>query len=411
MRIVYLNPCGQMGGAEISLVDLISSVRTAEPDWELHLVAGENGPLIDRVKDLGVETLVVPFPGALARLGDSGENPLATLAKGLIAAGATLQYALRLQRALSEIQPDLVHSNGFKMHVLGLWSSPSRTPVIWHVRDFVSSRAWMRRLLQFHARRCAAVVANSESVAEDVRTICGRSPETHCVYNAIDLQRYSPDGPKADLDSLSDLAPAPEGILRIGLIATLAHWKGHRVFLRALAQLPAGLNYRAYVIGGAIYQTSGSQQTLDELRALARELGIAERVGFTGFVGDTGSAMRALDVVVHASTEPEPFGRVVVEALACGRAVIYSAAGGTAELVTEHVDALGHRPGDDAGLAARIAELARDPQLRDRLGRAGRVTAEQRFDRRRLAGEIVPLYRRFAAPASGEMPEELAVSR
>ena len=91
--------------------------------------------------------------------------------------------------------------------------------------------------------------------------------------------------------------------------------------------------------------------------------------------------------------------------------MIYSSAGGAAELVTEGVDGLGHAPGDERALAARILELAGDPALRERLGRAGRITAEQRFERGRLAGEIIPLYRRIAVQSSAEPAEQLAVSR
>jgi len=411
MRILYLNPCGRMGGAELSLVDVMASIRAAEPNWELHLVIGENGPLVQRAQQLGVATTVVPFPRALARLGDSGQRALTVLWNGCKAVPAILLYALRLHRTCSAIQPDIIHTNGFKMHILALWARARRTPVIWHVRDYIGSRTWMRQLLRFHAGRCAAAIGNSKSVAADVEQVCGARFETLCVYNAIDLTEFSPVGERADLDSLSGLAPAADATLRIGLIATMAHWKGHGVFLRALAALPAGLSYRAYIVGGAIYQTDHSQQTLEELRALAAELGISERVGFTGYVRDTSSVMRALNIVVHASTAPEPFGRVVAEGLASGRAVIYSSAGGAAELVTEGVDGLGHAPGDERALAARILELAGDPALRERLGRAGRITAEQRFERGRLAGEIIPLYRRIAVQSSAEPAEQLAVSR
>jgi glycosyltransferase involved in cell wall biosynthesis len=225
--------------------------------------------------------------------------------------------------------------------------------------------------------------------------VCGPQLETLCVYNAIDLKRYSPMGEKTDLDSLAGLTPAFANTVRIGLAATLAHWKGHAVFLRALARLPKDLSYRAYVIGGPIYQTDNSQRTLDELRALAAELGIADRVGFTGYVADTASAIRALDILVHASTQPEPFGRVIAEGMACGRAVICSAAGGAAELIDDGMDALAHPPGDDAALAGRMAELVRDPELRARLGRVARITAERRFERSRLSEEVVPLYHRL----------------
>jgi glycosyltransferase involved in cell wall biosynthesis len=122
-------------------------------------------------------------------------------------------------------------------------------------------------------------------------------------------------------------------------------------------------------------------------------------VGFTGFVEEPAAAMRALDVVVHASTEPEPFGLVIVEALACGRALVASQAGGAAELFTPGETALGHPPGDAERLAAAIAALAADPELRARLGSAGRREMVRSFDRARLAVELVPIYRGVAAAA------------
>ena len=89
---------------------------------------------------------------------------------------------------------------------------------------------------------------------------------------------------------------------------------------------------------------------------------------------------------------PEPFGLVIVEAMATARAVVMSLAGGVAEIVTPGVDALGHVPGDVHGLAARITELAASPELRARLGRAARLTAARSFDRGRLARDLVPIY-------------------
>ena len=411
MRIVYLNPCGQMGGAELSLMDVLVSMRAAEPTWQFCLVLGEDGPMVDQARAAGVQVIVAPFPRALARLGDSGKGSLPALWSCMKAIVGTVLYARKLRRTLTELEPDIVHSNGFKMHILACWARPKNTPVIWHVRDYVSTRPLMKWLLHLSAGRCSAAIGNSLSVASDVQSVCGQQLETLCIYNAIDLERYSPVGEKMDLDSLAGLKPPPHGTVRVGLAATLAHWKGHAVFLRALARLPKDLPYRAYVIGGAIYQTENSQRTLDELRALGSELGIADKVGFTGYVTDTASAIRALDVLVHASTQPEPFGRVIAEGMASGRAVISSAAGGAAELISEGNDALAHPPGDDAVLAARIQELVLDPELRSRLARAGRITAERRFGRSRLPEELIPLYRKLSGHLALKPEPQLAVTQ
>jgi glycosyltransferase involved in cell wall biosynthesis len=319
--------------------------------------------------------------------------------KKLFRAGSpVIKYVAELRRVLHELRPDLVHTNGFKMHVIGARAlRTGSTPLVWHVRDYISPRPLMARLLRWHLKRCAAVVTNSRSVAEDVRRVCGDELKIYPVLDAIDLARFATAGERLDLDALSQLPAAEAGTLRIGLLATLARWKGHATFLRALSRLPPELKVRGYIIGGALYQTDGSQHSLEELRSEAERLGLAGRVGFTGFVEDAASAMRALDVVVHASTEPEPFGLVIAEAMACGRALVASKAGGAAEIINAGTDALAHAPGDAEALAGCLTRLAADADLRRRLGEAGRLTAVREFDRARLATELIPIYRALRA--------------
>jgi glycosyltransferase involved in cell wall biosynthesis len=426
VRIVYLNPSGRLGGAETSLRELLASIRAAEPSWELWLVLGEDGPLAAIARDLGVKVLVKPFPRALARLGDTGR--WAAVLGLLKAALATGRYAHGLGRWLRQIQPDIIHSNGFKMHLLGAWVRPRRSPLIWHIHDYVSPRPLMRRLLRPFRKACTLAVVNSNSVAEDLaRVLPGL--RTVPIYNAIDLRRFSPEGKALDLDALAGLPPPAPGTIRVGLIATFARWKGHKVFLEALSRLASeelpqngvrretapdrldgarrtlcasGAPVRGYIIGGPIYQTDGSQWSARELDQEVERLGLAGKVGFTGFLEDTSAALRSLDVVVHASTQPEPFGMVIIEGMACGRAVIASQAGGAAELFVDGENALAHAPGDVAGLARQIGRLSRDARLRVTLGQAGRSTAERFYPGQRLAGELLAVYREVGGNASGD---------
>jgi glycosyltransferase involved in cell wall biosynthesis len=394
-----------MGGAETSLVELLASVRAAEPEWELALLLNSEGPLAIKARALGVSVLVVPMPSALAKVGDSGWSGWQGILKALPAAAG---YLHRLRRVIHGEQPDLIHATGFKMHVYSTWTRRRGVPVIWHIHDYVSPRPLMSRLLRWHAERCAEVVVNSRSVAADVQTVLGNQPKIETIYNAIDLLRFSPVGPELDLDALSGLPPAEPGTVRVGLVATFARWKGHYTFLQALSMLPSGTPVRGYVIGGPIYQTAGSQHRIEDLRIEAERLGLAGRVGFTGFLEDTPSAMRALDVVVHASTQPEPFGMVIAESMACGKAIIASNAGGAMEIFAGGINGLGHAPGDAAGLANCIALLARDEKLRVQLGLAGRAKVEAEFDGQRLAQEIGGVYRRFVVVAPAARSSVLA---
>jgi glycosyltransferase involved in cell wall biosynthesis len=227
-------------------------------------------------------------------------------------------------------------------------------------------------------------------VAADARTVLGRVPVVP-VYYAVDTDHLAPaDRDGAELDRLAGLPPADPGTVRVGLVATYADWKGHGVFLDALARVPG---VRGYVVGGPIYATAGSQVTRAELERRAAANGLTGRVGFVPFQPDPADVYRMLDVVVHASTRPEPFGLTIAEAMSCGRAVVVSAAGGAAELFTEGEDGLGHPPGDVAALAAAVGRLAADPELRRRLGANARRTAVERFGPDRYGREVAAVYR------------------
>ena len=402
MKILFLNPTGQTGGAEAALHEILAGLRESQPSWSLSLIVASPGPLVPRVEALGVPVKVMTFPPTLARLGDWGlrdgpRSRLAFVSRCASATWPTFRYLRSLRHAIRSIAPDVIHTNGLKMHLLGAWVRPRGAAVVWHLHDYAGSRPVMAKLLRRYAHRCAAVVANSSSVADDVRRVCGEKLKIYPVWNAVDLTRFSPSGEALDLDALSGLPPAAEGTIRVGLVATFARWKGHVTFLRALAMLPPALPIRGYIVGGPVYETAGSQVSLTELRDEAAALGLGSRVGFTGFVHDAAPAIRALDIVVHASTDPEPFGLVIAEAMACGKAVVASQSGGAAELVTSGSNALAHVPGDARALARRIEELATDSALRKRVGEAGRATAERCFTRHRLAVELAPIYQDLAA--------------
>jgi glycosyltransferase involved in cell wall biosynthesis len=404
MRILYLNPIGAIGGAEASLLHLLAALRAAEPQWTLSLITGAEGPLLSRAEAMGVSARVVPFPRSIERLGDSSAGPstvasirrpafLASLLSGGVHAPA---YLRQLRQAVREFRPDLIHSNGFKMHLLSTYAPESNVPVIWHVHDYVRSRPVTAPLLRFCASRCSAAVTNSSSVADDLRSLGASSLNIESVYYGIDTDTFAPHGPSLDLDALAGLPPLDKSAVRVGFLGTFARWKGHEIFLRALAMLSPRTSFRGYIVGGPIYQTNGSQHSLTDLKNMAHTLGVAGRVGFTGFIDDPAAAIRSLDIVVHASTKPEPFGLVIVEAMACGKAVIMSNCGGASEIVQDRVNALTHEPGNTAALAALIQELAESQRLRAQLGKAARRTAEQRFGRTRFASDFARIYRRVA---------------
>jgi glycosyltransferase involved in cell wall biosynthesis len=407
LKVVYLNPTGVLGGAERALLDLVGAVRHVRPDWTLELIVGSHGDLVAAARRQGIYIDVLPLPVAARRLGDAGSGGpagyevskfdlLGRLAASTPRMGA---YLCKLRSLLYERQPDLVHSNGFKTHILAAWAAPRTSKVLWHVHDYLGSRPFASRLIRANARHCDLAVASSHSVARDLDSVCQQKMKIFTVHNAVDLERFSPCGPALDLDALSGLPPTPRRSLRVGLVATMARWKGHEVFLRALSMLASRFPIRGYVIGGPIYETTGSQYSLDELRSVARKLGLNGNLGFTGFICDCAAAIRALDVVVHASTQPEPFGLAVAEAMACGRPVVAANSGGVSEITSDNETALSYRPGDAAAMAACIERLVADQSLREQLGTHARRRARELFDQARLAREVLHAYERCVQTA------------
>jgi glycosyltransferase involved in cell wall biosynthesis len=466
MRITYLNPVGALGGAERSLLDMMASVRQARPSAKLSLILGTPGLLIEEAKRIGVRVIHLPMPPELVALGDSrwrddsnshGWNtdqtrtgffrvksvfhlwPQFSPRAGL----ATWDYIRRLRSTVAALRPDVVHSNGIKFHLLARLVARRSWPVVWHIRDFLSLRPLVGRLLRwsatfsrsadssFRARLLQrsrddasasppslAGIAISQAVEQDLHSVLGPLP-VEMIYNAVDTQVFSPgSGDGAILDRLSGLTPTEPGTLRIGLVATFARWKGQELFLQAGAQFlrtngdsvaahhsplttrhsPARVRF--YIIGGPIYSTRGSQYSEAELRKKASELGLADHFGLIGFQQNPANIYRALDVVVHASTQPEPFGRTIVEAMACGKPVIVSEAGGARELFTPNHDAVGFPPGNITALARRIKELVDVPFFRCHLADNARRTAVARFDRAHIGPQILAAYRRFLRPAA-----------
>jgi glycosyltransferase involved in cell wall biosynthesis len=240
------------------------------------------------------------------------------------------------------------------------------------------------------------VIAVSGSVADDVRQHLGEPLDVHTIWNPVDLERFSPDGPRLDLDALAGLPPAPANVPRIGLMATFARWKGHLLFLDVLRSLAGTHPFRAYIVGGPLYETTGSQVSMAELRTAIDRLGLSSSVGLTGFVADAPAALRSLDVVVHASTSPEPFGLVIAEAMATGRSVVVSDAGGVAEFVTPEVNALTYPSGSAGEMTACLRRLLDDPTLRSNLGAAAHESARRQFHPSRVCRQILDVYAPFA---------------
>lgn len=404
MRISCLSVSDQLGGSEVALAGMVMALERLRPEWQFQIILPGDGPLRERLRQTRAICSVVPMPAAVSRLGEwaavqDGWRAASQVALGIKLCGtaaALPKYESHLGRAISEFRPNVVHTNGLKAHVLGARLRTCDAALVWHLHEYISRRRLTRWLLSRYGSRCSAIVANSASVAEDVTNSIRPPCAVHVVPNTVDVNVFSAGGASIDLDRLAGLPGAPVNVTRVGLVATYGRWKGHAVFLDALRQLASRLSIRGYIIGGPIYDTARSQLTRRELEAMIHSRGLDECVGLTGFV-ESAPAMRALDIIVHASTEPEPSGLVIAEAMACGKAVITTGYGGAAELIADGQNALVAAAGQSTALVEAIAKLANDPSLRAEIGQRARETACVKFAPETIASQLSGVYEKAAA--------------
>jgi glycosyltransferase involved in cell wall biosynthesis len=396
MRVLLVNPIGTLGGSERSLLDMASSLLAASEDLNLRLLLFAEGALRKEAERMGIGVDVLPPPPVLARWGEGQRRTSArqTAARAVRGALAGARFLRQFRHNVLSFDPTLVHTNGMKAHLAAALALRDRRLVV-HLRDFPGERPLSRHVFRLLPKRRAMIVANSRAVADDAERLFS-DLRVRVVYNGVDTAAFSPGPRSGELARLASLPPLGPSGLSIGLVATYAFWKGHRLFLQAARRVLASeplRELRFYVIGGPIYGTEGSELSVSELRTIIRDLGLETRVGLVPFQNDVARVYRELDIVVHASTRPEPFGRTIVEAMATGRPVVVARAGGATELFDEGMTGLGFTPGNEDELTRAILALIRDGALRESLGAAGRGAALSRFDRARLGGEILAVYR------------------
>ena len=375
LRVVYLDHCADLSGAEIALARLLPALS----DVDAHVLLAQDGPLVDVLRDSGVSASVLPLTGAARSLGRGDVRPGRLPVRVAV---DTVRHVGQLALHLRRLEPDLVHTNSLKAGLYGgLAGRLVGVPVVWHARDRIADDYLPRPAV--HLVRAAlrvlptAVLANSQATADTLSLSARRAARTTVVGD--------PYRPPPDADHCVE-----DGTVVIGMVGRLAAWKGQDVLLDALDRLETRTPWRAVIIGSAMF---GESEYEVRLRADVRRRGLGDSVEFLGFRPDVGAELATLDVLVHASVIPEPFGQVVVEGMAAGLPVVASAAGGPLEIVQHDVDGLLFPAGDAAALADELTRLIEDSALRKRLGTAARDAA-RRYDPAVIAPVVTAVYRR-----------------
>jgi glycosyltransferase involved in cell wall biosynthesis len=246
-------------------------------------------------------------------------------------------------------------------------------PHIWLVQEILGGKD--RLLSGLVSGLSSRIVAVSDASARSIHHGRPRAARrTSIFYPGVDARRFD----QADGAALRHRFRTEPGQVLIGLVARIHYWKGQDYFLEALAALRRrGVSgFRALLVGD---HYAGYEYLPSALREQARLLGLENDVAFCGHIDDVASVFNALDIVVAPSTQPEPFGLAVVEAMAARRPVIATAAGGPLEIIEDGVDGFLIPIGSPAVFGECLERLIRDPGLRRRIGEAARKKVETAF--------------------------------
>ena len=363
--VLFVDQSGQLGGAEFSLMPLAATWGARR---EVLLLS--DGPFRTRLESLGV-------PVSLACEASVSDIRKDTLRLSWLGA---LPGILRQVRAIARHAQgyDILFLNTQKALVLGALGKPlHRKRIVWHLHDIMSSEHFgpLQRLIVRWLTRYAVdhVIANSRASADSLIALAHCATEdVPVVHNGVDLEEFRcKDAP--DMAALRRQFGLPENVYLAGLFGRLAPWKGQHIALEALARIP---DLSLVLVGSALF---GEQEYVKSLHSQAARLGVQDRLIFAGFRDDMPAWMKAVDVILHTSTEPEPFGRVIIEGMAAGRPVIAAAAGGVTEIVRHRTNGWLVPPRDVTALTDAIAILRAAPELAQRLASQALDDVAQRF--------------------------------
>jgi glycosyltransferase involved in cell wall biosynthesis len=361
-RLLYVEGSddGTIGGSHFSLLFLVSGLDQTR-FTPLVVFATENA-LLPRFQATGARTLIVRFgagprpSGRLARLVAKARNFCRTY----------LLLPRRLARILRRERIDLVHLNNSvtQNHAWMIAARLAGVPCITHERSIRPAFTARDRRL---ARDLRAVICISSAVRENFVALGLGDLPFVTIFNGLDPAQIHCTRSPADVRA--EMGVAPDARL-IGIVGRIVPWKGQEIVIRAMGLLREEFPDLACVLIGDTSPNARAHR--ERLAALTHAFGIASRVHITGFRKDVANYINALEIQVHASIHPEPFGRVLLEAMALSKPLVASNGGGVPEIVMHEHTGLLFEPGNPAALAAALRTLLADRPRAAAMGAAGR---------------------------------------
>jgi glycosyltransferase involved in cell wall biosynthesis len=364
-RVLFVNTPTYVGGAEVSLIELMKHL---EPRRYIPclMTAGE-GALAQRARDAQIPMLIQEFAWFSRR------RPWRYLA-----------CLMQLVQKLRELDVALVHTNcedglPYMMRACR-WA---RIPYVSHVRG------WFRPTSSAALNRAARVISNSDATTQACLAAGVRRDRLMRIYNPVDLEAFGAPAAGARANLRAEWG-VPLKARVVGIVGQIQALKGHAEFVHAGLALCERTPDVHFVVVGAPPPDASDLAFAVNLQATVGASRYANRFHFVGFRKDIPSVMKAIDILAVPSWR-EPFGRVAVEGMAAGCAVIGTRAGGLPEVIHHLLDGVLVAPNNVPELADAMFSLLTDASLRQRLAHVG-VGSAQRFSTRAHVEAVQAVY-------------------
>ncbi len=382
VRVLLYDHTAELGGGEIALVELVRRLDRTRVDPVVLLAS--HGPLDDLLEGaVPLYHLLMPREVSEARRAAIGRASFQNVTVLL----SLVRYIRLLAKFVKRHEIDIIHTNSLKASILGgIAGRLAGKKVIWHLRDRIADDYLPPRMV-FVVRKLGRwlpdfVVGNSRAT---VATLDLRGTPSAAVPSGVDVSKFHP-APDPELTE------SPRRI--VGLVGRICPWKGQHVFIEAAGLLRKEWpNVQFQIVGGALF---GEQAYEAELREKVLSAGLEDVVSFSGFQSDVPSIIRRFYMLVHASTVGEPFGQVIVQAMATAKPVVATNGGGVPETVVDGETGILVPMGNASAMAEAIAKLLESPSLAAQMGHAGYERVIERFTLSQTTESITKIYEQLA---------------
>ena len=388
------NVDGTIGGSYYSLFFLVTGLD--KKSYRPLVVFYTHNMMVEKLKEAGVETMVIEPPAPVLLSVDNSGNERKGKRSGFLKVTRKttnlfklfLLPALRNYFFLGRHRIDIVHLNNSILHNHDwmLAAMLRNIPCITHERGINNQFPFLAR---FFGKRLHAIICISEAVRQNMKAHGVDYENMVTIHNGFDPDTAVVRTPP---DVIRERHGIREGDLTLGIVGNIKEWKGQETVVRSIDILRKTFpNVKCLIVGDT---SEGDRYYEKRIRAIIDRLDLTRNIIFTGFQKSVPDYINVMDILIHASIDPEPFGRVLLEGMALKKALVGANGGAVPEIVEEGVSGLTFIPGDPESLAAAITSIASDHGRMKRMGEMGYLRLMERFHIRQNLDATERIYAR-----------------